>query len=254
MIDNNCLSVPDLRACVLRGAARIRVDADWHLASHRHPFHQLIVLERGALSVSIAERRYDVEPGQAIWYPTGEPHEEWCRSGDGLELVHCSFDWPACKGPGGDWLQRDLGGRIRAMVQWLVEETGLQHDDRQAWPTVVFRAMIAEFVRLDQAQSDPLVSRTRAYMRDHLAEPLRLDDLARQAHTSRYHFVRQYKKRCGQTPMSDLRRMRLHHARLLIMTSDAPLKAVAAASGLGDEYQLSRLFRTHFDATPGSYR
>jgi transcriptional regulator GlxA family with amidase domain len=87
-----------------------------------------------------------------------------------------------------------------------------------------------------------------------LAEPLSLDDIARHGRMSRFAFVRKFKRLGGRTPMEDLRLMRLNEARNMILSSGLPLKAIAAAVGIGDEYQLSKLFRRHFGMSPREMR
>ena len=54
--------------------------------------------------------------------------------------------------------------------------------------------------------------------------------------------------------MDELRRMRLNEARLMILSTTLPLKAIAPAVGIGDEYQLSKLFRRQFGISPRALR
>jgi transcriptional regulator GlxA family with amidase domain len=81
-----------------------------------------------------------------------------------------------------------------------------------------------------------------------------LDDLARKAGMSKYHFVRLYKKLSGRTPMNDVRMIRVEAARDLIITTDLPLKTIATRVGLGNEYYLCRVFRQAFKVPPGYFR
>jgi transcriptional regulator GlxA family with amidase domain len=54
--------------------------------------------------------------------------------------------------------------------------------------------------------------------------------------------------------MADVRAMRVHHARQLILGSAVPLKEVAGLTGLGNEYSLSRTFRQCLGIPPGKLR
>jgi transcriptional regulator GlxA family with amidase domain len=48
---------------------------------------------------------------------------------------------------------------------------------------------------------------------------------------SRYYFVRRYRQRFGQSPIADLRRMRVELARELIESTDLPFYTIAERSG-----------------------
>ena len=54
--------------------------------------------------------------------------------------------------------------------------------------------------------------------------------------------------------MEELRLSRLDQARTLLLTTNLPVKAIAPAVGIGDEYQLSKLFRSHFNLSPRDLR
>jgi transcriptional regulator GlxA family with amidase domain len=54
--------------------------------------------------------------------------------------------------------------------------------------------------------------------------------------------------------MEELRRIRLHEARNLLLTQNLSLKEIAPAVGIGDEYQLSKLFRRTFGLSPRDMR
>jgi len=54
--------------------------------------------------------------------------------------------------------------------------------------------------------------------------------------------------------MEELRQIRLHEARNLVLSSDLPMKMIAAKVGIGDEYQLSKLFRRYFGIGPRDMR
>ena len=94
----------------------------------------------------------------------------------------------------------------------------------------------------------------REYMRSRLKQKIYLADLAHQVGMSKFAFVRKYKRLSGRTPMQDLQRMRLNQARNMLLASGLPLKAIAPEVGLGDEYQLSKLFRRHFRLSPSELR
>jgi transcriptional regulator GlxA family with amidase domain len=91
-------------------------------------------------------------------------------------------------------------------------------------------------------------------MQEHVDTRITVDELARRAGLSRAHFIRRYKQAAQRTPMQDLRMIRVELARELLLTTDLPLKAIAARTGFCDEYHLSRTFKALCRVTPGYFR
>ena len=58
----------------------------------------------------------------------------------------------------------------------------------------------------------------------------------------------------GPDAMAELRFQRLDRARSLLQHTNLPVKAIAPQVGIGDEFQLSKLFRGHFGRTPSEVR
>ncbi len=96
--------------------------------------------------------------------------------------------------------------------------------------------------------------RVEALVAQRLAEPLTLDDLAQAAGLSRSHFVRAYKARFGETPMTRLRHLRLERAMTLLRSTGLTVGEIALDSGFADQSHLTRHFKRHFGCTPGAIR
>jgi len=87
-----------------------------------------------------------------------------------------------------------------------------------------------------------------------LARPIGVEDMARLAKMSRFHFSRQFEKACGVTPGLYLARLRLHKAMQLLTSSDLSLKDIAGLCGFGDANYLCKVFRKKYGASPGRFR
>ena len=244
---------PDLGTARLLSTGQLLPDPHWNMKAHSHSFHELIVVLGGGIVVEHEGRRTDSVTGDVLLYPAGLVHAE--RS-DPKHPVESRFMVFHCEGLQGGPLLRvtDERGRIRQMARWL-------HDDGQATSPLIqaerqamFQATLAEFFHEASPGDPPLVANTRRYIREHLAGPLTLADLARAAALSRFHFVRAYRVATGRTPMQDVRALRAGFARELILGTNLPLKEIAPRAGLGNEYSMSRLFRQLFHMPPGQYR
>jgi AraC-like DNA-binding protein len=101
--------------------------------------------------------------------------------------------------------------------------------------------------------ADAALDRAVALMHDRLAEPLSLDDLAREAGLSPFHFQRRFKARHHATPHQVLMALRLFRAKALLGVGAAPA-AVAVDVGLVDQSHLTRRFARMYGVTPGRYQ
>jgi AraC-like DNA-binding protein len=77
------------------------------------------------------------------------------------------------------------------------------------------------------------------------AEPLTLDDMARVACLSRYHFVRHFRALHGITPYAFLLRKRACVARRLLAAGEADREAVALTVGFANRFALARALQRY---------
>ena len=91
------------------------------------------------------------------------------------------------------------------------------------------------------------------FMRAHLDQALRLDDLAGIAQLSPFHFLRMFKARHHTTPHQMLMALRLFAAKEQLARGE-PLAQVAVAVGLTDQPHLTRCFAQRYGLTPARYQ
>nr|WP_221471475.1 AraC family transcriptional regulator [Amycolatopsis umgeniensis] len=91
-------------------------------------------------------------------------------------------------------------------------------------------------------------------MRDRLAEPLSLAEIAEEAHLSVYHFIRVFKEKTGETPHRFLGGLRIDEARRLLRDTDLPIAQIAPRCGFSTPGALSAAFLRHTGSRPSDYR
>ena len=95
--------------------------------------------------------------------------------------------------------------------------------------------------------------RVRDYLHDNYMHALTLDELAKVAALSPYHFQRQFKAHFHVTPHQMLMAIRLWRAKSFL-TQGMPAADVAAVTGLTDQSHLTRAFTHRYGITPVRYQ
>lgn len=97
------------------------------------------------------------------------------------------------------------------------------------------------------------VLRARDAIHARYAEPLRLDQLAREAALSPFHFLRIFRSAFGETPHQYLTRVRIEAAKRLLL-ADAPVTDVCFEVGFQSLGSFSTLFARRVGAPPSAFR
>ncbi len=95
------------------------------------------------------------------------------------------------------------------------------------------------------------ISRAVRWIRDHHAQTLRVEDLARLAGMSASPFHRHFRAVTAMTPIQFQKRIRLQEARLRLMSSTDDVAGVGFAVGYDSASQFSREYRRQFGSPPG---
>jgi AraC-like DNA-binding protein len=233
------------------GAGAVVLNPRWHMAPHFHHFHEIIVVRQGRYEIKSAEQSFRAGTGDIVFYRAGFVHEETSDTRHPVAIDFIAFD----TGDPLPWLPlltHDTQGRVRQLVHWLIDDVRGQRGSELRRP--LFDVLLGELRLLCAVPRDPWLENILDFIRKNLARRLTLEDLAHQGKMSRFAFVRKFRRLRGRTPMEELRLTRLDQARTLLLTTSLPVKAIAPAVGIGDEYQLSKLFRRQFDLPPSRLR
>jgi AraC-like DNA-binding protein len=113
---------------------------------------------------------------------------------------------------------------------------------------------IGALVRDNEQETAAKVARSIAYMAEHINRPLKVATLAAMANISSSHFFALFKQRTGCPPMDYFTRLRMRHACLLLDSTSARVKEIAAALGYDDPFYFSRVFKSLSAVAPVHYR
>src|SRR5437764_514754 len=108
--------------------------------------------------------------------------------------------------------------------------------------------------RLVDAETFARLQRSRDYLAERFASPISLEEAARQAYLSPFHYHRLFARTYGETPHEFLTRRRLDHARQLLIAGDLPVTEVCLATGYLSLGTFSSRFHEQVGCSPTEYR
>lgn len=97
------------------------------------------------------------------------------------------------------------------------------------------------------------IKKALRYIREHLAEPLSMDDLAAVAGFSKFHFAREFKRVTSYTVVTYLNIVRIEKAKSMLAVGGVSVKEAALASGYNNLSYFSKIFFEHTGMTPSKF-
>lgn len=106
----------------------------------------------------------------------------------------------------------------------------------------------------ERTHQDALVQRGQNWLQEHMAEAVRISDLAQQLAVSERTLVRRFQAALQQSPLTYLQSLRIDTARALLEAGDLSTAQIAQYVGYSDISSFTRLFRERLGFTPAAYR
>ncbi len=100
----------------------------------------------------------------------------------------------------------------------------------------------------------PCLRRARDHIDRHYQEPLDLDELARVAGVSKFHFARSFEATYGETPIRYLTRRRIERAQDLLRAANLTVTEVCMLVGFASLGSFSSRFTQLVGESPTAYR
>lgn len=100
----------------------------------------------------------------------------------------------------------------------------------------------------------PLVLKVSGYVRSHIAEKIKVEDMADELFISRSYLSKVFHKESGETLSSFILREKTEEAKRLLSYSDKSLAAISLYLGFSSQSHFSRVFRSYVGLSPLEYR
>jgi AraC-like DNA-binding protein len=232
----------------IRSKAMVKKDE-----SHLHDWHELVMILGGEYAAECEGQSVTSRPGTVLYYGRGRRHA-WRTTRPGfIEYYLLQFeratDDAASPLP---FFARDNDGRMLNLFRRMEElfSAGKQSALLDSYLDVVLNEFTASAAQSERAW----LARVRSFIYSRLERPIRLEELARAAGLSPFHFSRVFKKKLGVSPMRYLRQVRAEAALPLLQGTDLPHKVIAREIGLANERDLYRLFMDVRGTPPSALR
>lgn len=216
-------------------------------------------------------RRWKAAPGELIVLPAGVRHKvDVASASEVRQWAHVNYfiqgdvdlfsilEIPV-------WVGADIGRAVGEVIRNWVSEQHLLADDplRRVVDQHAFAlrllALVTPLCRAKSDAGERIAGRRRLnpviqHMQQHLAQPLRRNDLARLSGLSPAQFHVVFSAIMQTTPMDYLRTLRLRQAQRLLLTTAAPVKEIAVQSGYEDPFVFCKFFKRACGLSPSEYR
>jgi AraC-like DNA-binding protein len=228
-----------------------------------HPGVEVAWLEAGEAEYVIGSRSFIVHAGEAAVVPAGVEHATTFTPGTRATALWVSSELVAemsdavCRG--GERLEAGLArcpASLPALVSALREELRVEAPGHLIAAESIAEAILVSILRAAPARHvhararDPRVLAALDRMHSSYAEPLGVDDLARAAAMSRFHFSRLFREQVGEAPYRYLVGTRLDRAAELLRHGRHGATEAALAVGFTDPSRFARAFKARFGVLP----
>jgi AraC-like DNA-binding protein len=252
---------PTLSRLATEGVLLHRMEDEDALYCGVKDLYAFMVVEQGRSELAHAGRTHDVGPGDVVLAQPGELYRDLRRDGPAtFDIV--LFDHPHIErlAPRGLLIfpsPRLAPGDPRALPLLALRAALLRPSSTPLEREVAIAEASAAMVAAGESEARaprerPAIARARAYLRDRLADRVRLDDLADHVRLDKYHLIRAFRAQVGVPPYEYLTHLRMARARELLRNGVTPAEA-AAALGYCDQSQLHRHFVRIVGTTPGLF-
>jgi AraC-like DNA-binding protein len=212
-------------------------------------------VDRGDLEWWGGGKVWRAAPGCIMVKQPGDVHRDLARSGStAFTVITLPTDDAARVQREGRAVARpqlDAGDERAAPFHRLIDAV-CAGGDRLSLEVAVAEAISALAVISNPPAYSRPVSRAKQYLREHLADSIKLDDLAAHAELDKFHLCRAFRAQVGMPPHAYLTHLRIARAKELLLRG-VRASDLAPLVGLYDQAQLTRHFRRLVGTTPGRY-
>ncbi len=231
---------------------------------HFHDSYQFVLIEEGRRHFRYRRANEDAGSGQLTLVQPGDVHSGTCSPifGSSFRTLHLPTKYVDAFGSGfglaleelpfsiEDVLARKCFRDLHAALEGSIDRAEL---DELIFTFLESIRYLLPNRATTHAPPKQRLERARTYIRENYQKSCCLEKLASLSCLSKYHFVREFVRAYGTSPIVYRNAMRVSEARKLL-TSGRSLKVVASDLGFADQSHFGRIFRSCVGFTPAAYQ
>lgn len=113
---------------------------------------------------------------------------------------------------------------------------------------------IADERKHPEASANKLIHEAQLFIKDNLAQPLSLTDVAQYLHISTRHLSRLFSKNLGVSFTTFVRKERVRASAEMLRSTNLAIKEISEATGFSSVYYFTSVFSEETSMAPGEYR
>jgi AraC-like DNA-binding protein/mannose-6-phosphate isomerase-like protein (cupin superfamily) len=243
-----------------------KTPSSWKPPSAVHDEVEVTWVESGALRYRVGREPLEVAPGTVMVVPAGIEHQtEFLGplTAGSVRLSSTLCDEVAAV------LRMDrrraipIGAHCRpdkviALGNLLASELTDGAPQHERMVDALAEALAVELLRhgepiRKESAHDPRIDRAIEFLRAEFRRPLRVDEIARAAGLSRFHFSHLFHQATGRAPYRYLLELRLSHVAARLRRGGTTATEAALDAGFTDLGRFHRMFRDHFGRRPSEF-
>lgn len=148
---------------------------------------------------------------------------------------------------------------LRSLKQ-LLAGNGDAYLDNKLFDAALITNLLTELfidvynLKSNSEKCTPYLKDLKHYLDQTFTQPLRLDDLEKRFHMSKYRICHEYAAAFGQPPLRYLNKKRMEYAEVLLLSTQKKVHEIALETGYENTNHFINLFKKEYGQTPQAYR
>ena len=258
----------------IRGTAKLlnvassRYGGDWHSVPHTHNHTELFFIVSGKGQFLIEDRVFPVDVNNLVIINPNVPHTEDSLNSQPLEYIVLGIEGielATSENSNGQFCILDhfesleISSCLRNIIREMEQKNTGYEDICQAYMEIlIIRLMRSTSLAVPAGpqviSGNRQCAMVKRYIDLHFKEPLTLEQLAEEAHITKYYLSHAFKREYGVSPINYMISRRIDESRYLLLETDLSLSQIAQLLGFSSLSYFSQVFRKSQGISPLEYR
>lgn len=249
-------------------AGTSRYEEPWQEQMHCHDFLEVLYVKQGFGHAQVGEEIISIASGDIVIYNPGIQHYEWTEGEQPFETVFFGAanigleglqenQFPAVKNPIRTGEEKDVFEKLFTALAEESENNLLYTATiTEHYVATILLKVLRLFTYGEEAylRINDAYLKAKRYIDQHFCEITDMETLCKKLFVSRYHLTHLFQAYSGMSPLQYLIEKRINHASRLLVTTDLPVKQIAAQNGYAEVGSFIKAFKRVTGQTPTAYR